>query len=225
MRKLILILLFIPVLVNCQINHVWRLDSDVTDAIGGANGTSTNVTHVSGIINGSAKYTESPASKTTFEATTNNWTTQAFTYSFFINAQAFHNSSGDPFNYVINKSSYNVSGYFCIIASTFFNFFTCQGGANQSTSASFSFNTDMWYYIVITRSGSSVRIYVNGDDKVTSAGTHTNPANSSSSLLYFSKVLDVNPSAQKLDNVISEERAWSATEIKNKYAYYKGFYQ
>ena len=28
----------------------------------------------------------------------------------------------------------------------------------------------------------------------------------------------------RLDEIVIEQRAWSAAEIKNKYAYYKGYY-
>jgi len=55
-------------------------------------------------------------------------------------------------------------------------FETYQAGATQITKTGNSaVSAITWYHIMITRSGASVRIYINGVDKTSTVGTHINP--------------------------------------------------
>lgn len=81
---------------------------------------------------------------------------------------------------MIYKDTYQQDGYYDQIGSTgAINFTTNQLGANQATAtAAGAITTGKWYHIAYVRSGSSVRIYVNGVDQTSAVGTHVNPASS-----------------------------------------------
>jgi len=56
-------------------------------------------------------------------------------------------------------------------------FETYQAAATQQTkTADGAISASTWYYILVVRDGASVRIYINGVDETTTAGTHIDPA-------------------------------------------------
>ncbi len=79
------------------------------------------------------------------------------------------------------KGRYRSNGYYAQILSTGeVDFLTNQSGSNQlSKTNTGSIVTGKWQLLTITRSGTSVRIYVNGIDKTTTAGSHSDPVSSS----------------------------------------------
>jgi hypothetical protein len=103
---------------------------------------------------------------------------QDFSFSFWINLTSLASASA-PFY----KGPWQQYGYYCQITSAgVVEFATNQSGAGQkSSTAAGSITANAWYHVAITRTGSSVRIYVNGKDATSVAATHINPATSSDS--------------------------------------------
>jgi hypothetical protein len=57
--------------------------------------------------------------------------------------------------------------------------FTCQSGANQSTSSTAGdIATATWYTVGVSRSGAAIKLYKNGVDVTVTAQTHINPVTS-----------------------------------------------
>lgn len=110
-----------------------------------------------------------------------NYTSEDFTISYWINLNSLTTNVADQGPVPIYKGGYQANGYYSQInANGGIGFSTNQSGANQSSSApSGTISTGTWYQITYIRTGTSVRIYVNGVDKTTTAATHTNPSSSS----------------------------------------------
>jgi hypothetical protein len=83
------------------------------------------------------------------------------------------------------KGLFNSNGYYFSLntnGNLIYNSY--QAGASQQTNINNNtIRTGTWYNISVTSSGSSVRIYLNGVDRTVTAGTHINPASSSSPFL------------------------------------------
>lgn len=108
-----------------------------------------------------------------------NFTSQDFSFNIWASFSSFTSSNGSNMPVLIYKGNYNTNGYYMEIFSSGVAFYTCQGGATQYSSAVQTLSLNTWYNFCVTRSGSSVRIYINGIDKTSTVGTHINPASSS----------------------------------------------
>jgi hypothetical protein len=152
----------------------WRMDetsgTSLTDTSGAGNtSTTTGTTAIAGrfgnarSFNGSSDYSTS--------ANSLSFTSEPFTISMWVNPTNLSNSP-----VIISSGAYQVDGYYCHILSTGgVSCLTNQSGASQSTDGSASFTTGSWQLLTIARNGSSIRIYRNGIDITSTAGTHTNP--------------------------------------------------
>lgn len=113
-----------------------------------------------------------------------NYTTQPFTFSYWVYVNSLTTNQTGQGPKILYKGRYQGNGYYdSINQNGSVLFFTNQAGAHQSsqtTSGIISINT--WYNIAYTRNGSSVRIYVNGRDETSSAGTHINPASATTNI-------------------------------------------
>jgi hypothetical protein len=81
--------------------------------------------------------------------------------------------------------------------------------------------TGVWYYISDVRNGSSVRIYVNGIDRTSVAGTHINPSYSSSDL-YIASYRGFIYSNIRIGNFKVYNRALNSTEILSNFNALRG---
>ena len=101
-----------------------------------------------------------------------NFTSEAFSIEMWINPTSIANSP-----VLFSNGQFQVSGYYMHLNSSgSVTFRTNQAAASQdSTTAAGTFTTGSWQHLAIVRSGSSVRIYKNGTDVTSSAGTHLNP--------------------------------------------------
>jgi hypothetical protein len=100
-----------------------------------------------------------------------NYTSQSFTISMWVNPTDFSNSP-----VLFSNGAWEGSGYYGEFGpSGYIVFITNQAGVYQQTVSTASFTTGSWQHLAITRSGSSVKIYRNGVDITSSAGTHINP--------------------------------------------------
>jgi hypothetical protein len=163
-----------------------------TDLSGNArNGTLTNGPTFTSDLNGSGGYITLDGNNDYITLGTNfNFTTESFSFATWVRFISFDANGG--FSCVLFwKGNYQVSGYYCEVQpqNGAINFVTNQSGTNQTSQATYQPNPsswpnkglmpDDWYHICITRSGTSVRIYLNGIDRTSTVGTHTNPATAS----------------------------------------------
>ena len=113
-----------------------------------------------------------------------NFTTQSFTIGMWLKFLSWNAGSG------INcalfwKGNFQVNGYYYEfpLAANNGGFFTGQSGASQNTNGPGSGPqtlVDNWLNLIITRSGATVSIYVNGAVVTGSAASHVNPADAAS---------------------------------------------
>jgi len=100
-----------------------------------------------------------------------------------------------------------------------FDYSTYQAGDSQLTRAVYTPVIGTWYHIVVTRSGTSAEIYLNGIDITSTLASHIDPA---SSLVSFKiGVYSYSPTTQFFNGLIDEvriySRALSADEVKQHY--------
>lgn len=120
--------------------------------------------------------------------------------------------------YIFMKGVYNASGYsFYVNNNSRFQFETYQSGAIQTTNTINNLqpmNVDRWCNVTVTRSGTSVLIYVDGEDYTSNAGTHTNPTSTAASFyLNSSSVPGEYGRNTNIGMVLIYNRQLSASEV------------
>jgi hypothetical protein len=151
------------------------------------------------------------------------FTSESFTYSYWIYINSFTTNLANQGPIPYYKGDYQINGYYSQIGSDGSYFFgTNQGGAMQfSGTAAATFTTGVWYYISDVRNGSSVRIYVNGIDRTSVAGTHINPSYSNSGL-YIGSYRTFIFSNIRIGNFKVYNRALNSTEILSNFNALRG---
>ena len=151
------------------------------------------------------------------------FTSESFTYSYWIYINSFTTNLANQGPIPYYKGDYQINGYYSQISSDGSYFFgTNQGGAMQPTAtAPATLTTGVWYYISDVRNGSSVRIYVNGIDRTSVAGTHINPSYSSSDL-YIASYRGFIFSNIRIGNFKVYNRALNSTEILSNFNALRG---
>lgn len=198
-----------------------------TDLSGnGRNGTLTNGPTFTADVDGTGGYITTDGTNDLITVGQNfNYTTQAFSVGMWLYFLSFDATGG--YNAVLFwKGSFQVSGYYCEInpATGVINFYTNQGGASQLSQAIYNANPTSkpnvglmpgeWYNIYITRSGTSVRIFINGIDRTSTAGTHTNPSTASTNTFQIGRYdASANFSNVRYASFIIYQKALSATEV------------
>lgn len=197
-----------------------------TDISGNArNGTLTNGPTFTADLNGSGGYITLDGSNDyiTF-GNILNYTTQAFTVGMWIRLLSFDTNSG--INGVLAwKGDYQNSGWYIEFSPTngVISFFTNQSGAVQVSQAIYQPNPsswpgkgvmpDEWYNVCVTRSGTSARVYLNGTDRTSTVGTHTNPASSANNFEIGRYSSGSNFPNVRIASFIVYQRALSAAEV------------
>lgn len=109
-----------------------------------------------------------------------NFTTEPFSLcGWFLFDSYTTDAANGPFCFY--KGEYQVAGYYVDVntAGTV-NVGTSQSGANQVSSSTVGvWVLGVWKHLVVTRSAASVRIFVDGADVTSIAGSHVNPSSSS----------------------------------------------
>lgn len=149
--------------------------TDLTDT--GNNGTLSNITYTA--TPNYMSFTSASNSGISL-GTKLNYTTQDFSFSYWVYLDSYVTNQTGQGPVVFYKGNYQNFGYYNqITTGGAITFQTNQSGANQITNtASGALPVNTWTNVCITRSGASVKIYVNGVDSTTVAGTHIDPASS-----------------------------------------------
>lgn len=124
----------------------------------------------------------SPASWISCPTSVGNFTTQDFSCQIWIYLTSTSSSSAGQGPVIFWKGNFQTNGYYCQInqgTPPAVLFYTNQSGASQVTQSTATLTVGAWNCICTTRTGTSVRTYINGADATSTAGTHTNPAASS----------------------------------------------
>ena len=150
-----------------------------------------------------------------------NFTSENFSVSCWIYLDSFdtiNNVGQGPIAFF--KGDFQQMGYFSQIdANGSFGFFTNQGGAIQASRTSAGIlTTSTWYNLSYVRSGSSVRLYLNGIDRTSVAGTHLNPGSSGQTFKINYYKGDYLISGQmRISQFLIYNRALSAQEVLQNY--------
>lgn len=225
MKKILILLLF-PVLTNCQIISAWSLNGDATDRIGANNGVAHNMTYVAGkqnqagSFNGTSGYIAVKGNSFWFGTTS--WTVSCIvnysatgTILTTMNA-AFHYGWFCYINSIDNEiivATYSATANACYKRSK--NIFT----ANKP-----HYLTIIYIQDLVTLNNNDFNIYIDGNLADSTANpVRTNlPAVGIDSLRIGKRPITGIPwyITGYIDEVIIEQRAWTAAEIKQKYIYY-----
>jgi hypothetical protein len=105
-----------------------------------------------------------------------NYTSENFTFSYWINFNTLTTNSSGQGPIVFYKGDYQTNGYYNQInTGGGITFVTNQSGASQNSYTNSIISTGSWYNIAYVRNGASVRIYVNGIDRTSFTATHIDP--------------------------------------------------
>jgi hypothetical protein len=176
------------------------------------NGPTFNSENNGGIVfDGSNEYTDS--------GNILNYTSGNFTFSYWIYLNSLVSSQAGQGPCVMWKGSYATVGYYDQIGiAGDISFVTNQSGAVQGTAVPIgTIVVNNWYNICHVRNGSSIRIYVNGIDKTSAAGTHVNPETSTNSFRISNYNNGQFYGNFRLSQFLNYNRALSATEILQNY--------
>ena len=155
-----------------------------------------------------------------------NYTSSDFSFSYWVYVTSLTTNVGGEGPVIIWKGDFQNNGYYDQVGQTGqLIFVTNIAGTSVITStATGVISAGNIYNIAYTRSGSSIRIYVNGVDVTDVAGTHTNPRTSANNFLLASYNGGYLFSNVRLFNVLSYDRQLTPAEVlQNFYAGKKRF--
>lgn len=158
-----------------------------------------------------------------------NFTTGDFSICMWVRLNSLSTNQSGQGPCLFYKGYYRASGYYLSVNTAGgLSFVTNQAGANQvSASNTGVIGINNWYFIAVTRQGNSVRLYVNGTDVTSTAGSHVNPAlatadpkiglyDQSSSYKIYARI--------KLGYFIAYSKKLSAIEVNQNFNATKGLY-
>jgi hypothetical protein len=107
-----------------------------------------------------------------------------FTSDSFSGAAWFYPTSHGE-RYIFNKGAAATGWAFGIRAGTWeMLVYTFQAGPTIQTTYSVPVEDSVWQFVSFTRDGASVRMYINGRDRTTTAGTHVDPVSAAAQNFY-----------------------------------------
>lgn len=208
---------------------LWRFNGNSNDAVGANNGTSSNVTYSVGKLNGGVTYTTSNTSNTiipqsslgTSIRTHNFWlksTFSALDNPVFIDYQVA-SFANDRFSIRILGSDSGALGKIRV-------FLRGASGQNVYRDSLIAINDGIWRNIcvIVNITSVTINIYING---VLNQGAQTGTVLSAidTTNLMINKNNDAtNGTGMTFDELIIDNAAWSASQIKNEYSRVKGFF-
>jgi len=150
-----------------------------------------------------------------------NFTSENFSISTWIYLDSFvtfNNAGQGPIPFF--KGDFQQMGYFSQINSDgAFVFCTNQGGVTQISISSVGImTTSAWYNLAFVRNGSSVRLYLNGIDRTSTAASHNNPWSSNQTFkLNYYKGDYLISGQMRISQFLIYNRALSATEVMQNF--------
>ena len=169
---------------TANIMAIWNLNepagtTSLTDSAGANTGTAINATLGVRAQQGTGAIFDGTSSVLDMGPGFN-FTSSPFSFSYWINLSTFTTDASNQGPVAIYKGNYNTNGYYNQITSDgSVSFATNQSGSVQvSNTAAGALSLGTWHHIAITRTGPSVRIYVDGVDATASAGNHADPVSS-----------------------------------------------
>lgn len=112
-----------------------------------------------------------------------NFTSQNFSFNIFFYLTSTTTNTAGQGPILFWKGNYRTNGYYAQVSQASpasLIFYTNQSGADQTSTSTANIVVGGWNNVCITRNGASVRIYINGVDSTSIAGTHSNPTSSTS---------------------------------------------
>jgi hypothetical protein len=155
-----------------------------------------------------------------------NFTSENFSFSYWVNFNSLTTNQIGQGPIVLYKGSFNNNGYYDQISTNgTVGIITNQTFTIQvSSTASGTISINNWYNICYTRNGSSIRIYVNGEDRTQTAGTHINPQTSNNEFRIANYQNGLILGNFRLANFLTYNRALSSAEVLQNYNATKGRY-
>jgi len=189
-----------------------HLNGNSTDSSGnGNNGTDTNITY--SLANG--KFGQGAGFNGSSSGISTTLTgASVFTVSLWINTTT---TTG---GYIFNRNAAaDNANYGLTFASNKLSLGSFSGSTGLNVNGNTTITNGVWYQVVCVVNGASSILYLNGSVDGTGAlqthtsGTNFRLGNTGHSTQYYSG---------KIDEVIVEDRIWTASEIKKYYTYSKG---
>lgn len=109
-----------------------------------------------------------------------NFTSSNFSFIVWVKFNALTTDQVGQGPVIFFKGRFNESGYYCFVSNLgSLGFHTNQTGSTElSRTNNGKISTGIWYCLGISRSGSSVRIFINGLDNTDVPASHVNPTSS-----------------------------------------------
>ena len=149
-----------------------------------------------------------------------NFTTQNFSLSYWVNVNSFQTNQGTQGPIAYYKGDYNIKGYYSQIGHDgSYTVVTNSSGANYVSSTSAGIVTSSnWYHVTDVKNGTSVRTYVNGIDRTSTAASHQTISSSSDSFkIGYYKPDYLIDSNLKISQFLIYNRALTQQEISQNY--------
>ncbi|OHB14620.1 MAG: hypothetical protein A2431_04180 [Candidatus Zambryskibacteria bacterium RIFOXYC1_FULL_39_10] len=174
---------------DANFKGVWHLPNgttlSATDTIGNGNGSVVGTpTAGTGKIDGSMDIDSTGDYINAGNSSEFNFTSNAFTIEAWIKPPASGQANYQTF---IARGTYLANGWYIQTDNSVNKngvwFVTNTAGSNRLTQAANKLTLSAWNHVAAVRNGTSVRIYVNGTDQTTSAGSHVDPVSISTNLI------------------------------------------
>ncbi|MBU1092548.1 LamG domain-containing protein [Patescibacteria group bacterium] len=202
-----------PLFDDADLVAYWRLENNAEDSKNSYDGTASNITYAAGKFGTAAVGNGSNGYITMGVQSALNITTGNATWSFWMRFTSFANQP-----MCFSNGLYNTYGYFFRVPSAGLAYFRSnQSGAHQDIPIEHALSVDTTYFITITKSGTTINIYVNGS--LDGTGSITNPTSSTEPfylLNYTPTGLTLSPSGW-IDDFAVFSSVLTTTEISNLY--------
>ena len=149
-----------------------------------------------------------------------------FTHNILFYLNSFTTSTANQGVVVYFRGPFNSTGYYFQLPTSQdgVGYFLSNGSSVQTTTTTALWRTGNWYDLCVTRSGASVRIYVNGVDVTNVAGNHTSIFLGGESFIIgaYSSTSPFIFNSNRVAFFKAYNRALSAREVRQNYHATKG---